>query len=670
MPFKKDLALILCLLCICSHFAFSQATKRLKFGTVSDGYVKMESYEKDTNAAVVYLYDYGEVEIQGDTKGFKKKYTFHQRIKILSDSEVKRGDFSITYHRKTENISKLVGLTYNFAEDGSIEKTKLEKKDIYKEDVDGEYQRLRFSFPKVKKGSVIELSYQRIEEGFRSLDTWYFQQPKVPVIYSEYKTIIPEWFSFTPLLNGSLKLTAKNSVASPKSITIGIDQGAGATQYATAKPNFITTSYVMKDVPAFISEPYLTTVMDHLSWLKFQLTTITWPERSPENYLGTWTKLEERLLEDDYFGGKLAKIGKLKKWVSPTSLTNLSPEEKAEEIVGYVSSSVEWDGYYSFGADEDLDKVLEAGAGSSGDINLLLIALLRKEGIKAHPVLISTRSHGRMQEAYPLVSQFNHVIALAKIDSQWIPFDAISNNLAFGMITRDDLNHRGWLIIEGNSQWIDIQPMYTDKRVTRAMVTISEENSLNVNLFVDCLEYDSFDANNQFRKSEGEEDFLEGFFVEDYSDLEMESFEFTQKSKEKFSFTSKYQTTDYLNEVGDMFYLQPLLHVGLEENFFKLKERKYPVDFGAPIDWQFNLSMILPEDIEFEALPKPSKVVLPNGEGEFLYNFQQNGNMVNLISQIKVNKTLFEPEEYEALKNFFDYVVEKHAEQLVFRRKS
>ncbi|MEM6634138.1 MAG: transglutaminase-like domain-containing protein, partial [Bacteroidota bacterium] len=448
------------------------------------------------------------------------------------------------------------------------------------------------------------------------------------------------------------------------------DQGAGPTQYASLKPNFITTSYVMKDVPAFISEPYLTTTMDHLSWLKFQLTTITWPQSAPENYLGTWGKLEERLLEDDYFGGRLSKTGKLKKWVGPTALQSLSTEEKAQKIVEYVASTMDWDGYYSFVAGEQLDEVLENGKGSSGDINLLLIALLRKEGIDAHPMLISTRSHGRVQEAYPLVSQFNHVIALAHIDSLWIPLDAISDNLAFGMITRDDLNHRGWLIIEGNSQWIDIHPMYTDKRITRAMVSINEENLLDVKLFVDCMEYDSFDANNQFSGSESEEEFMDEFFVEEYSDLEMESFEITSKSKEQFSFNSKFQTTDYLNEVGDMFYLQPLLHVGLEENFFKLEERKYPVDFGAPVDWQFNLSMILPEDIEFEALPKPSKVVLPNGDGEFIYNFQRTGNMVNLVSRIKVNKTLFEPEEYEALKNFFDYVVEKQAEQLVFRRKS
>ena len=332
---------------------------------------------------------------------------------------------------------------------------------------------------------------------------------------------------------------------------------------------------------------------------------------------------------------------------------------------------MEWDGSYSFLSNEDMADLLEKGKGDSGDINLLLVSLLKKEGIDAHPVLISTRSHGKMQDIYPLISQFNHVIALVKMDSSWVTLDAIQDHLPFGMLTRDDLNHMGFMVKEGNSQWIDINPGFADKRVTRAMVNINEENTLSVNLTTDCMEYDAYDAYNDLsREEEDEEKFMEEFLTEEYTDLDMEEYAVNPKTDNQFSITAKFQTSDYLNEIGDMFYLQPLLHAGLGENPFKLEERQYPVDFGAPIDWQYNLSMILPEDIEFEALPKPSKVVLPDGQGEFLYNFQVAGNLVNLISRIKIHKTLFTAEEYQGLKEFFDYIVEKQSEQLVFRRKS
>ena len=319
MSLKQVCTLIASLSLLGVQFSYGQ-TKELKFGTVEESDIRMTSYPADTNAGAVYLYNYGSVEIGGDSKGFQKKLRFHKRIKILSDSEVDRGDFTITYHKKREAISKLEGMTYNVLEDGSIEKVKLEKKDIYKEDVDGDYQRFRFSLPKVKKGSVIELSYTKVEEGFQSINTWFFQTPNVPTVYSEYKTVIPEWFSFTPLLNGSLQLTDKHTESFPKRISVGIDQGAGANEFVTLEPKFITTSYIMKEVPAFISEPYLTTVMDHISWLKFQLTTITWPQSPPKNHLGTWASLEKALLENESFGLALQKTGKLKKWESPTSL--------------------------------------------------------------------------------------------------------------------------------------------------------------------------------------------------------------------------------------------------------------------------------------------------------------------------------------------------------------
>ena len=325
MPYSHSICF---LIGIFSCFSLAAQPASTKFGKVEEAYIRMESYPQDTNAAAVYLYDYGEVSIGGDAKGFRKEYTFHKRIKILSESAVDLGDFKITYNRKDENISKLSAITYNVTEGGKIEETKLEKKDIFKDDLDGDYQRMSFSLPKVKKGTVIEVYYKYITPGFQTLRPWTFQIQDIPVIYSEYKTVVPQWFTFLPLLNGSLVLTDKKQDVFERGITIGIDGGTGKTEFANLTPKFVATSYIMKDVPAFVAEPYLTTATDHLSWIKFQLSTITWPNRGPENYLSSWNKLEEELLAEESFGMHFTKLGKLKKWQSPVPLTGLSDREK------------------------------------------------------------------------------------------------------------------------------------------------------------------------------------------------------------------------------------------------------------------------------------------------------------------------------------------------------
>ena len=40
-----------------------------------------------------------------------------------------------------------------------------------------------------------------------------------------------------------------------------------------------------------------------------------------------------------------------------------------------------------------------------------------------------------------------------------------------------------------------------------------------------------------------------------------------------------------------------------------------------------------------------------------------------LRSRIKLNKANYLPEDYEGLRSFFDYVVKKHSEQIVFKKK-
>ena len=68
-------------------------------------------------------------------------------------------------------------------------------------------------------------------------------------------------------------------------------------------------------------------------------------------------------------------------------------------------------------------------------------------------------------------------------------------------------------------------------------------------------------------------------------------------------------------------------------------------------------------------MPKSAKVSLNNGEGFFEYLIEKTDQEINLRSRIKLNKANFSSEDYAPLRNFFDYIVKKHAEQIVFKKK-
>ena len=42
---------------------------------------------------------------------------------------------------------------------------------------------------------------------------------------------------------------------------------------------------------------------------------------------------------------------------------------------------------------------------------------------------------------------------------------------------------------------------------------------------------------------------------------------------------------------------------------------------------------------------------------------------IQLRSRIKLKRANYDPEEYESLRSFFDFVVKKHNEQFVFKKK-
>ncbi len=56
-------------------------------------------------------------------------------------------------------------------------------------------------------------------------------------------------------------------------------------------------------------------------------------------------------------------------------------------------------------------------------------------------------------------------------------------------------------------------------------------------------------------------------------------------------------------------------------------------------------------------------------EGMFEYRISQSGNNISFRSRIKLNRANFQPDEYEMLREFFNLVVKKQAEQIVFKKK-
>ena len=129
-------------------------------------------------------------------------------------------------------------------------------------------------------------------------------------------------------------------------------------------------------------------------------------------------------------------------------------------VYQYVRRNYHWDGQYSLYASQDQKKFAEQRTGSSAEINLTLVNLLRNAGINSDPLLIRTKDLGMPEKMFPVKDQFNHVIAWAEIGGVEYLLDATGESSDPGRLNKLDIGTEGWLVRTENLRWIDIFTRY------------------------------------------------------------------------------------------------------------------------------------------------------------------------------------------------------------------
>jgi hypothetical protein len=131
--------------------------------------------------------------------------------------------------------------------------------------------------------------------------------------------------------------------------------------------------------------------------------------------------------------------------------------------------------------------------------------------------------------------------------------------------------------------------------------------------------------------------------------------------KEKFEVTISDQSED----AGDMIYFSPMFYQAITENPFKLKKRVYPVEYPYKKDLTLMLNFTVPEGYKVEDVPESVVFSLPENGGKFIYKVTKMGQILQVITKLNITKDLFVPEDYEILKEFYNLIIAKHAEQVL-----
>lgn len=652
----------------------------IKFGDVSMEELKMVRYDKDTSAAAVILVDFGESSLEYDpAKGyFVIRFERLKRIKIFKKDGYSLANESIMlYHsgNDAEKISSIKGVTYNLDGNKMVE-SKMKNDAVFKEEYDNNFTITKFTLPNVKEGSVLEVSYKTESEFIFNFQDWDFQST-FPTVWSEYRTRIPEYYTYDQFMQGYVTPTIneRSSIQRELAITernVSATPGYGATQgrFSTDKVQYneIYGRFVTQDVPAFKEEPFMNNNSDYISKLNFELVSQQFPNSVRKFYRGTWENLNKQLLESDAFGKLVKGSGHLNKIVEEVIAGVTDPKEKVAKIYSYVKSNVEWNGNYRKYCDGNFKDALEKKKGSSADINLILVSMLKKAEITADPVIISTRNHGFVRESFPISSQFNYVIASVLVEGKSVLLDATDRTLPMGVIPERCLNGNGYIISESRPGWINLAPNFKSRTTTSVVMTLTPGGELDGKITMTKDGYFAQKMRKQY-VGKGKDAFISDLTSMYQWNVVNSSFENVDKINEPVKELYEVKIAEKTQATGDIIYMNPLIKDQIVENPFKSETRIYPVDFGSPTEQMFIGKYVLPAGYAIEELPKPKLIVLPNNGGKFLYSASPTPDGIQVTSQVVINQALFAQYEYAALKEFYNQVVAKQAEQIVIKKK-
>ncbi len=296
--------------------------------------------------------------------------------------------------------------------------------------------------------------------------------------------------------------------------------------------------------------------------------------------------------------------------------------------------------------------------------------LLRRQGFTVNPVILSTRSHGYITNMYPLINQYNYVVCKLTIHDKVYYLDASSPSRSFYYLPTECYNNGGRSIFP---DYPSTEPLYADSitevKVTNVLLMLDEKTGSN---WSGTLQSSFGNSESEQIRESISENGLPAFqkkLSQSYPpDIKVDEIKFTNLDSNENKLSIKYNI-NIENNASDVIYFSPLLKEGYTENYFKSQERFYPVEMPSKTNETYMLKLFIPEGYVVDEIPKSERINLDEGQGMFEYLIRKNDDNIDIRVILQLNKATFLPEDYETLRMFFDVIIKKEAEQIVFKKK-
>jgi transglutaminase-like putative cysteine protease len=622
----------------------------------------------DSSAAAYKLLDYGKVwfaksewvtDAQRMSNGrieLKIVTERRVRIKILKSRALDLANVTIPYFGEEEELKQVDGCTYNLDEGGNIQVINISKNDIYKRKSPSGSNELVMVLPGVKAGSIIEYKYTIHTEDDSYVRDWYFQDD-IPTRTSYYNVSIPQAYPFSE----------ESYFRQPASVQQKVEYafyGSGA--FSMTVP-VLKKTVMMENIPAMTAEPFMGAAKDYLQRIMYHRVPETDVKKKEPDNITQWRKFAS-VYEKNLDVAKQLTVS-----IPHTAelVERLQKEKDTAVIIkslcDFISSHISWNGKMGIFSSPDPRTAWDKGSGSSNDINIMLINLLRKTGIAAYPLLTSTAGHGLVLPEMVSYRQFNILLTYIPADSGFYVIDATDKVQHPGLIPGEVLTAKG-LVVDGEKSFLadlsDTKERYG--QLTSVLLMMEKDGTAKGQAIISSGGYARAERVESWKSDPKK--FEVEFLHPANTALIIDSVQVNNEANGKQPFEQTAWFGMKLNSSGTYYYVTTNLFTGLTENPFLASNRVSPVNFRHLQRYDMYFSINLPDGFVFDALPKNTTMTTADKSITFSRQLSATDNLLNLKITLDLKQVVYPADDYPALQEYYKKMFNLLAEQIVIKK--
>lgn len=629
-----------------------------EFGKINNSDLELKTCDFEPDANAMILFNKGSIYYDS---GFNIAADYHKRIKIFNDNGKDEANISIEYYggNRSEYISGLQAETINMV-NGKPEIVKLDKKAIFTQIIDKQRNSMVFSMPNVKPGSVIEYKYTLHINSIAGFPSWDFQQ-KIPVRYSELNTSIPDLLYFRVINHVNHSYILNKHTSTPRTL------GSGSNPLTYSDEN---DKRAMNNIHSLHNEPYMSSYADNVEGLQFSLTSIKSSYGFNQSFSDTWAKVGGILADDEDFGGQLKRKLNDEETIINKAKTLKTDDGKIAYVFNEVKKLMKWNGVDRWYTNDGTYRAWEKKTGNSAEINLILYHLLKQSGIKAYPMVVSTREHGTIDYYNTSLKQFNRAVVYIPVDTvkEYI-LDATSRYSLYNETPENLLNSHGLYIDKENKKFdmVSIEKAALVRHVIMINAEIKSDSKISGTAQINDFGYDKITHTEKY-KTDGEKKYTD-YLRDNDNNLKITSLKLTNLEVDSLPLQQDINfTLDLTSSDDNYIYFNPNLFTSMRSNPFLAEERLTDIDFGYPSRNEVNGVFKIPTGYKTDVLPKSVNLVMPDKSISFkrIIGEQDGSILVHYI--ITHEQAQYDKKDYADFREFYKKLHEMLNEQIVLKK--